>query len=244
MHIQDPNAQIDHSPKKSKKNVVSIGKTNMEGQTHRLYVDNRTLLANPIRQLRDNDYRITNKWVALSRSLDFEQGLAHHEYDIVKSTSHFDTIKWNPGEDKRASSSLADSKDDGTEDSEAPTLSEKFYPPAEESRENFYDILANRRMYRLAHQYMTIWRAKKPPDTAKTEGDGQFPYVEEDASMMADLGQKHILHSRHKTRRRRHPKWLEICYFKRRWHNLYLMRRRANREAAQNKRIYEQSLGL
>lgn len=54
---------------------------------------------------------------------------------------------------------------------------------------------------------------------------GQFPYVDEQASLIDSLELREILRLRHRTNKRRHPKWLEITYQYKKWHKQYLRRR-------------------
>eukprot|EP00397_Hematodinium_sp_SG-2012_P050184 GEMP01058209.1.p1 GENE.GEMP01058209.1~~GEMP01058209.1.p1 ORF type:complete len:257 (+),score=23.62 GEMP01058209.1:119-889(+) len=180
-----------------------------------MYEANRTMLALPLQWLSDECPSISNKWRCLSRSLDFDRGLARNEYVNVDATSHFNII--------------ADSPKKGYWDD--PT--------------KFWQILANRRMYRLCQQYQTTWKPWTPPTESKHDNkEDAFPYVDENASVMADLGLKDILHSRHKTRTRRHPKWVEIQWWLRKWKNAYLHRRRIKIVEDEAKSLAERSKGI
>ena len=54
---------------------------------------------------------------------------------------------------------------------------------------------------------------------------GNFPYVDEKASLLDEVTLDEILRIRHKTNSRRHPKWKEIQYWFKRWHRIYLRKR-------------------
>jgi len=210
----------------------------LEGEKHinAMYSRNREALYLPLKQLNTTDYLINNKFPTLSRSLDFEPGLVHREYDNLNPASHIEAIerdmKSSSGGHSKSSDAKRLQREDGHADGDADPL---------------WKSLANRRMYRLCHQYESIWKPffrKEDRDTDGASEDNNFPYVEETASLVPDLSLKNILHSRHKTRSRRHPKWLEVKWFQRKWHNAYLHRRRLRLQAEEAEKVSSQSIGL
>jgi len=103
------------------------------------------------------------------------------------------------------------------------------------------------RLQRLLAQYDHYWQDKKatrafvegrePPPT-------QLPYIDEQASVLQSMMLKDVLFTRHRTRRRRHPKWVEIEWVFKKWHRAYLHKRRIAREEAKEKLgIRKSSLG-
>jgi len=203
-----------------------------------MYLRNRQEMFKPLDRLNAVDYGIHNKFSVLSRSLDFESGLMHREVENLDPVSHIRAIERELGNTVSPSSSALDRTKHKTEREE------------EQLNNELWRSMSHRRIYRLCHQYETIW---KPHFRAEDVGQGgggkddldgsadSFPYVEETASLVPDLSLKNILHSRHKTRSRRHPKWLEVKWFQRKWHNMYLHRRRVVRLAEEAEKVDSQS---
>lgn len=89
-----------------------------------------------------------------------------------------------------------------------------------------------RRLMALCHQYEMVWY-ERPPRRRSAGGAhadqgpdrGEFPYVDEQASLLDDQRLDAILRTRHRLNRRRHPKWIEIQYVKKQWHRQYLRRK-------------------
>lgn len=121
-----------------------------------------------------------------------------------------------------------------------------FESEAEKSSENvgFLSILRseasetdqfhNRRLYKLLEEKEIVWE-RGQLDVRKlskrgTEGEsdgsrGNFPFVDEQASLIDDLQLREILRLRHRINRRRHFKWIAIRYQYKKWHAQYLRRR-------------------
>lgn len=88
-----------------------------------------------------------------------------------------------------------------------------------------------RRLMKLCHEYEMVWherpRRRRGVGGVSAEGPdrGEFPYVDEQASLLDDQRLDTILRTRHRINRRRHPKWIEIQYVKKQWHRQYLRRK-------------------
>jgi len=85
-----------------------------------------------------------------------------------------------------------------------------------------------RRLYELCEESELVWQGtqEEPRDEEEEEGDrGRFPKVDEQAGLVDDLQLQNILKLRHKTARRRHPKWIEIQGQYKRWKGQYERRR-------------------
>merc|ERR1711953_612786 len=85
-----------------------------------------------------------------------------------------------------------------------------------------------RRLYELCEEKELVWAGGQIDPNRERQDElhsrGHFPRVDEAASPMDDLMLKDILLLRHKTNRRRHPKWIEISYTYKKWHQQYLRR--------------------
>lgn len=104
------------------------------------------------------------------------------------------------------------------------------------------DTFAVKRLYQLCEEWELVWeggrndprrpppRRQLPDGSAEAKDRGRFPYVDEQASLMDELGLKEILRLAHKTSSRRHPKWREREYWFRKCHASYLRRRAMNEE--------------
>mmetsp|Transcript_39884 Transcript_39884/g.87052 ORF Transcript_39884/g.87052 Transcript_39884/m.87052 type:complete len:344 (-) Transcript_39884:28-1059(-) len=101
---------------------------------------------------------------------------------------------------------------------------------------NTSSYFALRRLYELCEEYELVWmkredmeKTMKKPLLGEAKKDrGRFPYVDEQASLVEDMRLADILRIRHKIKRRRHPKWIEINYTYKKWHKQYLRRRQMN----------------
>jgi len=92
------------------------------------------------------------------------------------------------------------------------------------------ETFAVRRLYELCEEKELVWdRGQQDPHkdrrAEEEQAHGRFPRVDEQASLVDDLQLKDILKLRHKTNRRRHPKWIEITYQYKKWHQQYLRRK-------------------
>lgn len=100
------------------------------------------------------------------------------------------------------------------------------------------DVFPVRRLYALCEEKELVWEGGQPdpsrrqkrlstdPEGGAAKVDrGRFPYVDEQASLIDELGLREILRLRHRTNSRRHPKWLELRYWYKKWHRQYLRRR-------------------
>lgn len=101
---------------------------------------------------------------------------------------------------------------------------------ARDERRQFFAV---RRLYKLCEEKEIVWERGRMDQDRKKKGDhltenldrGHFPYVDEQASLIDELVLKEILKLRHKTKTRRHPRWIEITYQRKQWHQQYLRRR-------------------
>lgn len=96
------------------------------------------------------------------------------------------------------------------------------------------DQFHNRRLYKLLEEKEIVWERgqldvrKLSKRGAEGESDGSrgnFPFVDEQASLIDDLQLREILRLRHRINRRRHFKWIAIRYQYKKWHAQYLRRR-------------------
>mmetsp|Transcript_96464 Transcript_96464/g.287896 ORF Transcript_96464/g.287896 Transcript_96464/m.287896 type:complete len:292 (-) Transcript_96464:130-1005(-) len=136
---------------------------------------------------------------------------------------------------------------------------------SEESRQ-FLDVLkgpdtksetfAVRRLYELCEEWELVWEGglndpRKPPPlralpdgSAQVKDRGRFPFVDEQASLIDDLGLREILRLAHRTSSRRHPKWREAVYWYKKRHSQYLRRKAmAEDEVKQRMGLLKASLG-
>lgn len=101
---------------------------------------------------------------------------------------------------------------------------------ARDERRQFFAVP---RLMKLCEEKEIVWekgrldqdRNKKREQLTENLDRGHFPYVDEQASLIDDLVLREILKLRHKTKTRRHPRWIEISYQRKRWHQQYLRRR-------------------
>lgn len=235
-----PNAEDDESNTPIVTGGPERGLKNEE-YINGMYSRNRQVMFKPLDRLNSLDYGIHNKFPVLSRSLDFEAGLMHREVENLDPVSHISAIERELGYTVTSSPSSSSSTLDGRTKHRAEREEEQL-------NNELWRSMSHRRIYRLCHQYETIWkphfRAEDMVGQGEDGADGSadsFPYVEETASLVPDLSLKNILHSRHKTRSRRHPKWLEVKWFQRKWHNMYLHRRRVVRQSLEAEKAGFQS---
>lgn len=100
------------------------------------------------------------------------------------------------------------------------------------------ETFAIRRLYQLCEEKEIVWdKGQRPvssggrarsPTSASAEDDvdrGRFPFVQEEASLVDELGLETILKLRHKTNRRRSPRYIEVVYQMKKGHKQYLRRR-------------------
>eukprot|EP00811_Abedinium_folium_P002178 NODE_11997_length_1252_cov_9.296889.p2 GENE.NODE_11997_length_1252_cov_9.296889~~NODE_11997_length_1252_cov_9.296889.p2 ORF type:complete len:289 (-),score=38.93 NODE_11997_length_1252_cov_9.296889:303-1169(-) len=89
-----------------------------------------------------------------------------------------------------------------------------------------------KRLAELTEEFELVWETR---DGRRRRADGDhgiFPYVDEKASLVDDLRLDTILKLRHRTKRRRMPKWIEIQYVTKKWHQQYMRRRHMLKDEA------------
>mmetsp|Transcript_74653 Transcript_74653/g.155661 ORF Transcript_74653/g.155661 Transcript_74653/m.155661 type:complete len:310 (+) Transcript_74653:114-1043(+) len=120
------------------------------------------------------------------------------------------------------------------------TQESEFYKKVLEGQpEHFH----NRKIQALVHEHSVVWHSggsgKAPGNQATTsrakagaggaqageKNRGNFPYIEEQASLLTELNLRAMLRVAHRTNLRRHPKWREIEYEFKKGHRNYLRRR-------------------
>eukprot|EP00929_Paragymnodinium_shiwhaense_P108460 TRINITY_DN7477_c0_g2_i1.p1 TRINITY_DN7477_c0_g2~~TRINITY_DN7477_c0_g2_i1.p1 ORF type:complete len:313 (-),score=54.44 TRINITY_DN7477_c0_g2_i1:54-992(-) len=85
-----------------------------------------------------------------------------------------------------------------------------------------------RRLYELCEEKEIVWAPGQKLDAEKEEaagGHGRFPRIDEQASLVDNLGLPEILRLRHKTKSRHHPKWARIQRQFDKWQAQYESRR-------------------
>lgn len=101
-----------------------------------------------------------------------------------------------------------------------------------------------RRLEELMHEQEIVWDGglQKPKDDNKygEAGGGEisrghFPYIDEQASLVQEFTLSDILRLAHKTKSRRHPKWLTFQFEQKKRHSAYLRRREMNNDEAKRK---------
>lgn len=116
------------------------------------------------------------------------------------------------------------------------------------TRPNFFVV---RQLRQLCEEKEIVFKdgiagLRDPRQRAGAEGidRGNFPYVDEQASLLDELTLDEILRIRHKTNSRRHPKWKEVQYWFKRWHGIYLRKRAIKRaELKEAQGIAKKALG-
>lgn len=116
------------------------------------------------------------------------------------------------------------------------------------TRPNFFVV---RKLRQLCEEQEIVFKngiagLRDPRQRAGAEGPdrGNFPYVDEQASLLDELTLDEILRIRHKTNSRRHPKWKEVQYWFKRWHGIYLRKRAIKRaELKEAQGIAKKALG-
>lgn len=107
-----------------------------------------------------------------------------------------------------------------------------------------------RRLYELVEEHEIVWKDglnKVGASSAKARKDGKdkdgaeleevkdrgrFPFIDEQASLIDELGLQEILKHRHRINSRRHPKWREIQYENKKGQKSYLRRRQMGLDEA------------
>lgn len=123
-----------------------------------------------------------------------------------------------------------------------------------EDTKAFFDALTNRkptqfyvrRLMQLCDEWEIVWQGGQADDydDENERTRGRFPYIDEQAALVDDLQLKSILRLRHKTKRRRSPKWIEAVYQMKKGRSEYERRRQVNKEEAdQRKGVVKQALG-
>lgn len=114
--------------------------------------------------------------------------------------------------------------------------------PETQSEEQFPQVFYVRRLAELLEEKEIVWADGQTDPKAlagKSRGGnliggtpgqeardrGQFPYVDEQASLIDNLDLAEILRLKHRINKRRHPKWQEVQYQYKKWHKQYLRRR-------------------
>jgi len=87
-----------------------------------------------------------------------------------------------------------------------------------------------RRLYEICEEREIVWDKGQADFSRDGHQDTEqkatgFPYVDESVGSVEDLLLRDILKLKHKTNRRRHPKWLEIRWQRQQWHKQYLRRK-------------------
>ncbi|SCM22504.1 conserved Plasmodium protein, unknown function [Plasmodium chabaudi chabaudi] len=82
-----------------------------------------------------------------------------------------------------------------------------------------------------------IWKTTQKIKTAQTEN--VFPYVDDNATLIRELPLSEILYTKNNLRLkvRRHPKWMNVQFLKKKLKIPYLYRRRVSREELQKKEL-------
>jgi len=118
------------------------------------------------------------------------------------------------------------------------------------------ETFAVRRLYELCEEWELVWEGglndprrgsslrRSPPEGGPELKDrGRFPFVDEKASLIDDLGLREILRLAHRTSSRRHPKWREKVFWYKKFHSQYLRRKAmVEEEAKQRMGILKASL--
>ena len=102
-------------------------------------------------------------------------------------------------------------------------------------------LFPHRKLYALTEEYLAVWApdeiygntrvaGKSPPSL--NDDRGPFPFVDENVSLLRELTPHDIFFTRSRVRDWRHPKWRVHAWWRRRFFNEYVARRRANHRDA------------
>uniref|UniRef100_A0A7S1M8V0 Uncharacterized protein n=1 Tax=Alexandrium catenella TaxID=2925 RepID=A0A7S1M8V0_ALECA len=157
-----------------------------------------------------------------------------------------ETAKWKPASDTDRSASASSFEPPGhvpahlfriidgeaERSSESKQFLELLQSPESQKAETF----VVRRLYQLCEEWELVWEGglndprrprpqKQLPDGQEVKDRGRFPFVDEQASLIDELGLRDILRLAHRTKSRRHPKWREAAYWYKKCHSQYLRRK-------------------
>ena len=104
-------------------------------------------------------------------------------------------------------------------------------------------IFPHRKLYNLTEEYLAIWAPDEIYGNSRLAGKetgspstgtshGPFPFVDENVSLLRELTPHDIFFTRSRVRDWRHPKWRVHAWWRRRFFNEYIARRRANHRDA------------
>eukprot|EP00435_Cladocopium_sp_Y103_P053650 s699_g17.t1 len=106
------------------------------------------------------------------------------------------------------------------------------------------EVITTRPNLFVARKLRQLCEEKEIRASGEGPDRGNFPYVDEQASLLDELTLNEILRIRHKTNSRRHPKWKEVQYWFKRWHGIYLRKRAIKRaELKEAQGIAKKALG-
>eukprot|EP00930_Biecheleria_cincta_P059506 TRINITY_DN45223_c0_g1_i1.p1 TRINITY_DN45223_c0_g1~~TRINITY_DN45223_c0_g1_i1.p1 ORF type:complete len:317 (+),score=68.07 TRINITY_DN45223_c0_g1_i1:53-952(+) len=94
-----------------------------------------------------------------------------------------------------------------------------------------------RRLYQLCEEKEIVWdKGLNDPRRIQAGDDGgdrgHFPYIDEQAGLLDELQLKDILRLAHRRKERRHPKWRELQFWYKKWHQQYMRRREMLKDEA------------
>jgi hypothetical protein len=96
-----------------------------------------------------------------------------------------------------------------------------------------------RKLYSLTEEYLAVWAPDEIYGNSRLAGvkeprdeRGPFPFVDENVSLLRELTAHDIFFTRSRVRDWRHPKWRVYAWWRRRFYNEYIARRRANHRDA------------